>query len=70
MQRIFDISQDTQASLNGTATLYTCLESGTRLYNYTAADLVKLTKIINRGFAVSRATAQEAENAIIQYRRD
>lgn len=66
MQRIFDISQDTQASLNGTATLYARLERGTRLYNTSAADLVKLTTIINQGFAVSGATAQEAENAIIQ----
>jgi len=66
MQRIFDISQATQSSLNGTATLYARLERGTRLYNTSAADLVKLTTIINQGFAVSGATAQEAENAIIQ----
>jgi len=66
MQRIFDISQATQASLNGTATLYARLERGTRLYNTSAEDLVKLTTIINQGFAVSGATAQEAENAIIQ----
>lgn len=66
MQRIFDVSQATQSSLNGTATLYSRLERGTRLYNTSAADLVKLTTIINQGFAVSGATAQEAENAIIQ----
>lgn len=66
MQRIFDISQATQSSLNGTATLYARLERGTRLYNTSAADLVRLTTIINQGFAVSGATAQEAENAIIQ----
>lgn len=66
MQRIFDISQSTQSSLNGTATLYARLERGTRLYNTSAADLVRLTTIINQGFAVSGATAQEAENAIIQ----
>ncbi|APZ06616.1 hypothetical protein BWI95_16970 [Kosakonia cowanii JCM 10956 = DSM 18146] len=66
MQRIFDISQATQSSLNGTATLYARLERGTRIYNTSAADLVRLTTIINQGFAVSGATAQEAENAIIQ----
>jgi len=66
MQRIFDVSQATQSSLNGTATLYSRLERGTRLYNTSAADLVKLTTIVNQGFAVSGATAQEAENAIIQ----
>lgn len=66
MQRIFDISQATQSSLNGTATLYARLERGTRTYNTSAEDLVRLTTIINQGFAVSGATAQEAENAIIQ----
>lgn len=66
MQRIFDVSQATQSSLNGTATLYARLERGTRTYNTSAEDLVKLTTIINQGFAVSGATAQEAENAIIQ----
>ncbi|MEA4523599.1 tape measure protein [Klebsiella pneumoniae] len=66
MQRIFDVSQATQSSLNGTATLYARLERGTRTYNTSAEDLVRLTTIINQGFAVSGATAQEAENAIIQ----
>ncbi|MBM7342717.1 tape measure protein [Pantoea coffeiphila] len=66
MKRIFDISQATQSSLNGTATLYARLERGTRLYNTSAEDLTKLTTIINQGFAVSGATAQEAENAIVQ----
>ncbi|MEL0413244.1 tape measure protein [Klebsiella oxytoca] len=66
MQRIFDISQATQSSLNGTATLYARLERGTRTYNTSAEDLTRLTTIINQGFAVSGATAQEAENAIIQ----
>ncbi|MFX3151818.1 tape measure protein, partial [Klebsiella pneumoniae] len=56
----------TQSSLNGTATLYARLERGTRTYNTSAEDLTRLTTIINQGFAVSGATAQEAENAIIQ----
>ncbi|HBU9863779.1 TPA: tape measure protein, partial [Klebsiella pneumoniae] len=54
------------SSLNGTATLYARLERGTRTYNTSAEDLTRLTTIINQGFAVSGATAQEAENAIIQ----
>ncbi|MBG5995222.1 tape measure protein [Proteus mirabilis] len=65
-QRVFDISQATRSSLDATATLYARLERGTREYNTSAADLVKLTSIINQGFIVSGATAQEAENAIIQ----
>ncbi|HCT9937856.1 TPA: tape measure protein, partial [Klebsiella variicola] len=38
----------------------------TRQYGTSADDLAKLTTIINQGFVVSGATAQEAENAIIQ----
>ncbi|MEY0971284.1 phage tail tape measure protein [Providencia huaxiensis] len=66
MKRVFDISQETRASLDGTATLYARLERGTREYGTSATELAKLTTIINQGFAVSGATAQEAENAIIQ----
>lgn len=65
-QRVFDITQATRSSLDATATLYARLERGTREYNTSAADLAKLTTIINQGFIVSGATAQEAENAIIQ----
>ncbi len=65
-QRVFDITQKTRSSLDGTATLYARLERGTRQYNTSAEDLAKLTTIINQGFIVSGATAQEAENALIQ----
>ncbi|MDM2753110.1 tape measure protein [Citrobacter sp. Cpo221] len=66
MERVFNITQQTRASLDATATLYARLERGTRQYNTSAEDLAKLTTIINQGFVVSGATAQEAENAIIQ----
>lgn len=65
-QRVFDVTQATRSSLDATATLYAQLERGTRQYNTSAEDLAKLTTIINQGFVVSGATAQEAENAIIQ----
>lgn len=65
-ERVFNISQDTRSSLDATATLYARLERGTRQYSTSAEDLAKLTTIINQGFIVSGATAQEAENAIIQ----
>ncbi|BEO60072.1 hypothetical protein SMQE30_04950 [Serratia marcescens] len=65
-ERVFQITQNTRSSLNGTATLYARLERATRSYNTSAGDLAKLTTIINQGFVVSGATAQEAENAIIQ----
>lgn len=65
-QRVFDVTQATRSSLDATATLYARLERGTRQYNTSAEDLANLTTIINQGFVVSGATAQEAENAIIQ----
>lgn len=65
-QRVFDITQQTRGSLDATASLYARLERATRQYGTSAGDLAKLTTIINQGFVVSGATAQEAENAIIQ----
>ncbi|HDT0503986.1 TPA: tape measure protein [Enterobacter hormaechei] len=65
-ERVFNITQQTRGSLDATASLYARLERATREYNTSAEDLAKLTTIINQGFVVSGATAQEAENAIIQ----
>lgn len=65
-QRVFDITQATRSSLDATASLYARLERATRQAGTSTADLAKLTTIINQGFVVSGATAQEAENAIIQ----
>ncbi len=65
-ERVFNITQQTRSSLDATASLYARLERATRQYGTSADDLAKLTNIINQGFVVSGATAQEAENAIIQ----
>ncbi|EBJ2408427.1 tape measure protein [Salmonella enterica] len=65
-ERVFNITQQTRGSLDATASLYARLERATREYGTCADDLAKLTTIINQGFVVSGATAQEAENAIIQ----
>ncbi|MEP8486632.1 tape measure protein (plasmid) [Enterobacter asburiae] len=65
-ERVFNITQQTRSSLDATASLYARLERATREYGTSADDLAKLTTIINQGFVVSGATAQEAENAIIQ----
>ncbi|PLD27947.1 hypothetical protein B6I51_24700 [Klebsiella pneumoniae] len=65
-ERVFNITQQTRGSLDATASLYARLERATRQYGTSAGDLAKLTTIINQGFVVSGATAQEAENAIIQ----
>ncbi|MDX7384427.1 tape measure protein [Enterobacter hormaechei] len=65
-ERVFNITQQTRSSLEATASLYARLERATRQYGTSAQDLVKLTTIINQGFVVSGASAEEAENAIIQ----
>ncbi|HHA2344440.1 TPA: tape measure protein [Enterobacter hormaechei subsp. xiangfangensis] len=65
-ERVFNITQQTRGSLDATTSLYARLERATREYGTSADDLAKLTTIINQGFVVSGATAQEAENAIIQ----
>ena len=65
-ERVFNITQQTRSSLDATASLYSRLERATRQYGTSADDLARLTTIVNQGFVVSGATAQEAENAIIQ----
>lgn len=65
-ERVFNIAQSTRSSVDATASLYARLERATRDYGTSATDLIKLTETINRGFIVSGATAQEAENAVIQ----
>lgn len=64
--RVFKIAQNTRSSVDATASLYARLERATRDYGTSANDLIKLTETINRGFIVSGATAQEAENAVVQ----
>lgn len=65
-QRVFDISQKTRSSLEATATLYARLERATRSAGTSTADLTKLTETINKGLAVSGATAEEASSTMIQ----
>ncbi|HFQ7232392.1 TPA: tape measure protein [Yersinia enterocolitica] len=64
--RVFDISQDTRAGLEATATLYGRLERATRSAGTSTADLAKLTTTINKGLIVSGATAEEASSTMIQ----
>ncbi|HHH1753670.1 TPA: tape measure protein [Yersinia enterocolitica] len=64
--RVFDISQDTRAGLEATATLYGRLERATRSAGTSTADLAKLTTTINKGLVVSGATAEEASSTMIQ----
>lgn len=65
-ERVFDISQKTRSGLDATATLYARLERSTRSYGVSVEDIARLTTIINQGFVISGASAEEASNAIIQ----
>lgn len=65
-ERVFDIAQKTRSGLDSTATLYARLERSTRSYGVSVEDLTRLTTIINQGFVVSGASAEEAGNAVIQ----
>jgi tape measure domain-containing protein len=65
-QRVFDISQQTRSSLEATATLYARLERATRSAGTSTEDLTRLTETINKGLAVSGATAEEASSTMIQ----
>ena len=65
-ERVFKVAQATRTEVGATATLYSRLEKATREYNVSADDLARLTTIINKGFVVSGATAEEAAGAITQ----
>lgn len=65
-QRVFDISQKTRSSLEATATLYARLERATRSAGTSTQDLASLTETINKGLAVSGATAEEASSTMVQ----
>jgi tape measure domain-containing protein len=66
-ERVFKITQDSRASLQSTATLYSRLERGTRGYGVSTNDLIKITETVNKSFAISGATIAETESAIIQF---
>lgn len=69
MQRIFDVSQATQSSLNGTATLYARLERGTRTYNTSAEDLTRLTTIINQDLRYPAQLLRKLRTQSFSYHR-
>lgn len=55
------------ADLDATATLYTRLAQATKALGLSQSDVVGLTDTINKSFAVSGASAAEAEGAIRQF---
>lgn len=64
--RLMSIANESRASFEATAGLYTRLTRSTESLNLTQAELIDLTETINKSFVVSGATANEANNAIVQ----
>lgn len=63
---LFNIAQDTRASLEGTSDLYSRLARSTRDLNLSSGDLASVTQTINQAIAVSGSTAQEASASLFQ----
>lgn len=63
---LFDVAQDTRASLEGTIDLYSRLARSTKSLGLSQNDLADVTQTINQAIAVSGATAQEASAALFQ----
>lgn len=65
-QSLFEISNQTGTSINATVDLYAKLERSTRNTNISQDRLLKITESINKSFAISGATTQEAAGSIRQ----
>ena len=63
---LLNLSNDTRASLESTTTLYTRLSRSTQDLGLSSEELYSVTETINKGFALSGATAEEAAAAITQ----
>ena len=63
---LLKLSNDTRASLESTTTLYTRLSRSTQDLGLSSEELYSVTETINKGFALSGATATEAAAAITQ----
>ena len=60
------VANESRSSFEATSGLYTRLSRATANLNLDQAELIDLTDTINKSFAVSGASAQEASNAITQ----
>jgi len=63
---LFNIAQDTRASLEGTIDLYSRLARSTKSLQISQNELADVTETINKAIAVSGSTAQEANAALFQ----
>ena len=63
---LFEVAQKSRTSFSATGELYAKLARSTESLGTSQSDLIRITETINKSFAISGATAQEAENAIRQ----
>lgn len=66
-KRIIAISVESRANLEATAKLYTRMRLATDEATYSGEDLYRVTETINKGLALSGASAQEAQGALLQF---
>lgn len=65
-QALFDISTNTRSSLEGTATIYTRLATNADQLGASNEELLQFTESLNQAIILSGASAQEAQNGLIQ----
>lgn len=63
---LFDVSQRTRTSFEGSVTMYSRLARATEAFGLSQQRLLRITETINKAFAVGGATPQEAQGAAIQ----
>lgn len=63
---LFDIANDTRSSVSATAELYAKMERATRGLDVSQERLLRITESVNKAFAISGATTQEAQGSIRQ----
>lgn len=65
-EELFQVAQKSRTSFSATGELYAKLTRSTSELGISQRELIRITETINKTFAVSGASAQEAENAIRQ----
>lgn len=65
-QALNQVAQESRADIDATVGLYSKLARSTSELGLSQGELVRITETINKSFAVSGATAEEANNAITQ----
>ncbi len=64
--KLYKLAQDTRSPIEATTVLYSRLSRSTKDLHFNQGQLLTITKAISQGFQISGATANEAQNAVIQ----